>query len=131
MNKQQVAKLAAAAKHMPTPDIARVLVAFAQAGSQLAQSQQNVKLIESQRALLIAELNHRCGAIHAALGAVFAERRAALDSHFSVIQQGMKANDRELILAGMNAVGEIVSSSPFVDLDNLSKLLESNAEIEI
>lgn len=132
MNKQQIAaKLAAASKHLPRQDVARVLTAFAQASSQIAQSQQNVVLIEAQRDLLVAELNLKFGVIHAAIGAIFSERRAALDAHFAVIQDGIKRNDRERILAGMDAVGQIVKGSPFADLNELAQLLKSNIEIKI
>lgn len=132
MSKAELAeKLTAASKHIPTQDVMRILTAFAEARVELAKTERDIVKIEATREVLVAELRLKHEVIHAALGQIFGERRYALDQPFALIERGMASNDRELIIAGLNGVGNIVSSSPFADLDKLGRLLESGTKIEI
>lgn len=132
MNKEEIARrLEAAAEHIPAADVARVLEAFARARVELAQTERDIIRIEATRDVLIAEMQMRHSLIHEALGAVFAERRDALDRHFEIIERGMEREDRELVVAGLNGVANIVTSSPFADLDKLGRLLDRGETIEI
>jgi len=132
MNTEEIARrLDAAAEHIPAADVAKVLDTFAQARVELAQTERDIVRIEATRDLLITEMQMRYGLIHKALGAVFAERREALDRHFEIIERGMESEDRQLVVAGLNGVANIVSSSPFSDLDKLGRLLDSGGTIEI
>jgi hypothetical protein len=126
-----VNRLAAAARHIPTADVARVLKTFAHARVELAKTERDIIKIEATRDMLIAEMNLKYGVIQAALGEIFAERRGALDRHFKVIERGLESNDRDLIVAGLTGVANIVGSSPFADLDRLGQLLNSGSSIEI
>lgn len=132
MSQDELAKkFEAATKHIPAADVARVLKTFAEARVELAKTARDITRIEAKRDVLITEMQLKYGLIHAALGEIFAERRAALDQHFEIIERGMANNDRELVVAGLNGVANIVSSSPFADLDRLGQLLNSGQTIEI
>jgi len=46
----------------------------------------------------------------------FAERGTALGKHYELLDKAMASNDRELIVAAMRGIGNIVTSSPLKDL---------------
>lgn len=130
-NQALASKIGEAIKSIPAQDLSRILTAFAEARSEIAKSNVEIARIEASRDVLVLELTSRYGAIRAAMDALFAERRAALESHFAVIDHGIASNDRSLIVAGMTAVGDIVRSSPFDDLSRFGQLLNSGETIEI
>lgn len=55
----------------------------------------------------------------------------AINKSFEVIDQGLKTNDRNLISSGLHSLSQVVSSSPFADVQQLSKALEGNNIIDI
>jgi hypothetical protein len=54
-----------------------------------------------------------------------------MHKHFEIINQGIERNNRELVLAGLQGLNHLVSTSPFADAANLSRMLENNVTIEL
>lgn len=87
--------------------------------------------IEATRQVLVAEIAQRYDFYHALFVRIFDERKQAIDGYFQTIDRGIAVNDKELILQALAGVAHIVSSSPFTNLDQLAKRLESGQKIEI
>ena len=55
----------------------------------------------------------------------------AIQKYFEIIDKGLAENNRELISIGLSHLSQVVTTSPFSDINSLSKKLESNEIIEI
>jgi hypothetical protein len=60
-------------------------------------------------------------------GAVFAERKSAINKHFEVIDKGMRENNVQLIIGGLKCLSDIVATSPFANLEQFSAAFDANA----
>lgn len=90
-----------------------------------------IRKIEAQRDILITEITEKYNLYHKVFDNVFEERKMAISKSFEVIDQGLKNNDRELVNIGMQGLSKVVSSSPFANVDQLAKMIQSNKIIEI
>ncbi|MGO8817439.1 MAG: hypothetical protein ACLQVG_22560 [Terriglobia bacterium] len=87
--------------------------------------------IEAVREVVLTEITKRYELYHRVFDRIFDERKEAIDRHFDIIDRGIGANHNELIVRGLQGLSTIVSSSPFANLQELSKLLESGRKVEI
>jgi hypothetical protein len=81
--------------------------------------------------LLIAEVTRRYELYEAVFDKIFAERKGAVDRYFALVDRGIKTDNKELILSGLQGVSAIVCSSPFTNIQELAKLMESGQRIEV
>ena len=80
--------------------------------------------------VVLAEITNRYQLYRTVFDRIFDERKEAIDRHFDIIDRGIAGGDKQLILAGLEGLSRIVSSSPFANIQELSKLLESGKKIE-
>jgi biopolymer transport protein ExbB/TolQ len=126
-----LAKLEAVSKIMPAADA----LSFFNSLMEVYREEQNLRRdlakIEAMRDVVLTEITKRYELYHGVFDRIFDERKEAIDRHFDIIDRGIAANDKELIIQGLQGLSTIVSSSPFANLQELSKLLESGRKVEI
>jgi len=59
------------------------------------------------------------------------ERRQAIDKFFEIIDKGIEENDRELIAFGLSSLSNVIASSLFSNIGELTKLIESGETIDL
>ena len=80
---------------------------------------------------MLTEIAKRYELYHRVFDKIFEERSGAIDRHFDIIDRGIASGDKELIVHGLEGLSRIVSASPFANIQELSKLLESGRTIEL
>ena len=87
--------------------------------------------IESQTQVALARVTAKHALYREAFEMIFEERRDVIGKHFDVIEKGIAANDRALILGGLQGLGQVVASSPFANISELATVLEGDRPLEI
>jgi DNA-binding transcriptional regulator YiaG len=77
----------------------------------------------------IKEIQEKYSLMRAVFGELFAERRAAINKDFEVIDKGLRENDYTLIEKGLNSLSQVVTASPFADIVSFHKMLESDDQV--
>lgn len=126
-----LSKLQGATKFIPAPNLIGTFKMLIEANRENNQTKRDIKAIEARTHLLCKEMEMRFDLYYKVFGQIFSERKAAIDKSFEVIDKGLKENDKELISMGLGSLSQVVSSSPFNNLAELSKLLNSNEVLEI
>jgi len=94
-------------------------------------TRREIARIAAVKDVVLAEITNRYQLYRAVFDRIFDERKEAIDRHFDIIDRGIAASDKQLITAGLEGLSRIVSSSPFANIQELSKLLESGKKVEI
>ena len=123
-------KLSVVKDLMPTENVLSFFENLVQAHREQMATTQEIARIDAARECALAAIGSKYALLHKVFDRVFEERAHAIDKHFQIIEKGLKRNDRELILGGLRGLSEIVSSSPFGNVEQLGKLLESGTKIE-
>jgi hypothetical protein len=126
-----LAKLESVSKIMPAADALSFFNSLMEAYREEQNLRRDLAKIEAMRDVVLTEITKRFELYHRVFDRVFDERKQAIDRHFDIIDRGIAANDKELIIQGLQGLSTIVSSSPFANLQELSKLLESGRKVEI
>ena len=121
----------AASKYLPNADVLSFFNNLVEAFREDRQTQREIADIDARRQVLIAEISSRYNFYQGVFDKVFAERKDAVDRQFDFVERGIQANNRELIVHGLQGISAIVSSSPFANIQELAKLMESGRQIEI
>lgn len=87
--------------------------------------------IEAKKEILITEIKERYSLYHEVFNKIFDQRSQSIEKFFEVIDQGLKKDNNDLVSSGLKSLSDLVSKSPFSDLNELKALLESNKIIEI
>jgi hypothetical protein len=120
-----------ALQFLPREDLTAVLKALTEARVELAEVDRDIAKIQANRDVLLRQLEIRREGVQAAMTAIFAERRSVIDAHFRSIDHGMSTNDVQLINNSLAGLSDLVRQSPFLDINQLSALLDKNEVIEI
>lgn len=118
-------------KYMPAADVLSFLNNLVAAFREEQQNQRDLAEIGARRDLLIAEVTRRYDLYQSVFNQVFAERRDAVDRYFEIVERGITTNNKELIINGLQGVSGIVASSPFANIQELAKMMESGRQVEI
>lgn len=129
--KSTLVKLNGISKIMPAADALSFFNSLMEAYREEQNLRRDLAKIEAMRDVVLTEITKRYELYHRVFDRIFDERKEAIDRHFDIIDRGIAANDKELIIQGLQGLSTIVSSSPFANLQELSKLLESGRKIEI
>jgi hypothetical protein len=121
----------AAGKYLPNADVLSFFNNLVEAFREDRQTQREIADIDARRQVLIAEISRRYDFYQGVFDKVFAERKDAVDRQFDLVERDIQANNRELIVHGLQGISAIVSSSPFANVQELAKLMESGRQIEI
>ncbi|PWK16495.1 hypothetical protein [Tumebacillus permanentifrigoris] len=116
---------------MPTPDVLDFFGKLSDAYRESLITTREMAAIEAQKEILLTEIENKYDLYHTIFQRVFDERQSAVNKSFEIIDKGLLEGDRELIGLGMQSLSKIVSSSPFANMQELSRCLESDRIIEI
>ena len=120
-----------AGKYLPSADVLAFFNNLVEAFREDRQTQREVADIDARRQILVAEISRRYDLYQDVFDKVFAERKGVVDKQFDLVERGIRANNNELIVHGLQGISAIVSSSPFANVQELAKLMESGSKIEI
>jgi len=126
-----LAKLNGISRIMPVADTLAFFHSLIDAYREEQSLRRDRSKIEATRDVVLTEITQRYQLYHRVFDRIFDERKEAIDRHFDIIDHGISAKDKELIIQGLQGLSTIVASSPFASLQDLSKLLESGKKIEI
>ena len=90
-----------------------------------------IEQLRLKKEVLLTEMEKRHELYNKIFTEIFVERRMAIQKYFEIIDKGLAENNRELISMGLSHLSQVVMTSPFSDINSLSKKLESNEIIEI
>ena len=90
-----------------------------------------IEQLRMKKEILLAEIEKKHDLYNKIFTEIFVERRMAIQKYFEIIDRGLAENNRELISIGLSHLSQVVTTSPFSDINSLSKKLESNEIIEI
>lgn len=94
-------------------------------------TEREVAKIQAQKEVLITEIEKKYDLYHEIFAQIFEERKAAIVKSFEIIDKGLNEGNKELVSSGMQGLSKIVSTSPFANLEQLSRMIEGNKVIEI
>ncbi|MEL3908308.1 MAG: hypothetical protein P1P64_04765 [Treponemataceae bacterium] len=126
------------AKIIPTnvPGTALAATSFSaeqikEAFSELLEYKKEIKRLDVIRECVLEEIEQKYTLYHKIFDYVFADRRDANKKFFKVIDKGIKERDKDLISMGISGLATVVTSSPFNDIGELRKLIDSDKKIEL
>ena len=90
-----------------------------------------IEQLRLKKEVLLTEMEKRHELYNKIFTEIFVERRMAIQKYFEIIDRGLAENNRELISMGLSHLSQVVTTSPFSDINALSKKLENNEIIEI
>lgn len=99
--------------------------------AEIAKSETEIKKLDVTQNVMLTEIDKKYELYHKIFNSIFSERRETIDKYFEIIDLGIKQNNNELINAGLTNLCNVVSSSPFSNLSELGKLIESGKTIEL
>lgn len=126
-----LAKVDALNKYVPCADTLAFFNNLLEAYQEGQQVRRDLAKIDAMKEVLLTEITRRYDFYHELFDRIFDERKQAIDQHFEIIYRGISCNDKDLVLHALDGLAKIVSSSPFANIEHLSKLLESGRKIEI
>lgn len=124
-------KFKAVTEYIPAANVVSVLTELTGAYKEHLSVKRDIAAINAKRDVLIKEMSLKYDLYYKVFSQIFAERSRAIDKAFSIIDKGLKENDRDLISMGLNSLSTVVASSPFGNLKDLAGLLESDKTVEI
>lgn len=116
---------------IPSANVLDFFNKLSSAYSEKQVTEREIKKIESQERLLRLEITKKYDFYFHLCEHIFAERKVAIVKSFEIIDHGISEKNNDLIAAGLKSLSQIVSSSPFANIDNLRKLLESDKIVDI
>ncbi|MFW9604165.1 MAG: hypothetical protein ACMV0F_04360 [Trichlorobacter sp.] len=116
---------------LPNADVLAFFKVLAEAYKENQQTEREIARIEAAKEILITNIKEKYGFYREVFDQIFTERKAIMNKHFDIIDHGISTNNRDLVLCGLQGLGQLVSTSPFSDISNLSKMLENDIPIEL
>jgi hypothetical protein len=59
---------------------------------------------------------------------IFGERDRALSKYYQTLDAALLSNDRELIIASMQEISKVVTTSPLAEIERLSKIYDDTSQ---
>lgn len=128
---QLLSKVKAVSKVIPAADILSTMKMLIEANRDNNQTKREIAIIDAKKEFLVREMELKYDLYYKVFGTIFSERKRAIDKSFEIINKGLKENNQDLISMGLGSLSHVVSASPFSNLSELSKLLNSGKDIEI
>ncbi|UTC82763.1 hypothetical protein [Treponema denticola] len=116
---------------VPAPDITSAFKMFMDYKKEAEITKREIKRLDNAKEVLLAEIEKKYDLYYRIFATVFSERRQVIDKCFEIIDKGIKENDREYISVGLSNLSNLVASSPFSNIGELTKLIESGAQIDL
>lgn len=88
---------------------------------------EQTKQLEAWSTAKIAETAAKFKTCQNFLDRTFGERETALSHHYALLDKAVLSNDKELVLAALKGISEIVTKSPLEDFEQFVKLYEDTS----
>lgn len=128
---QALKKLNEVSDIVPSTDVLDFFGKLTDAYKEAKVTEREIAKIQAQKEVLLTEIERRYDLYHQVFDRIFEERKVAIAKSFEIIDKGLQDGDKEMISIGMQGLSKVVSSSPFANLDQLSRMIEGNRVIEI
>jgi hypothetical protein len=116
---------------MPKADVLDFMGKLSDAYRENAITVREIARINAARDVLMTEITQKYNLYHKIFDRLFDQRQEVINKYFYYIERGIADNNRELITGGMQGLSQVVSSSPFANIKELSGLIETGKHIEI
>ena len=123
MSGKEISNALKSAGPIPAEDVKRLFEMLLECKKESEKTKRTSKKYDSIKEVMIQEITGKYNFYEFLFSKIFAERQETLKKDFQIIDEGMKRNDRELIATGVSGLSQLVTSSPFTDLDKLRRLL--------
>ena len=91
----------------------------------MAQKTEQVKMITHERIInTLAKFKQN----QLIIEKVFGERDKALSKYYEVLDKAMASNDREMLLASMDQISRVVTTSPLAEIERLSQIYDDTSQ---
>lgn len=115
----------------PNEDVLSFFKKLTEAYIENQTTQREIARIEAEKEVLITEITQKYEFYKRLFDQLFSERKLIMIKQFEIIDTGLETNNRDYILEGLKGLSQLVTTSPFADLKNLSNMLEYNKKIVI
>ena len=116
-------------ENIPREDVLVFFNKLLEAYSEDQKTRREIAKINALKETLITEIINKYTFYKSVFDKLFAERQTILIKHFELIDIGIEKNNREYILTGLQGLTRLIITSPFSDIEKLSKILEANKRI--
>lgn len=90
-------------------------------------TRQRTKQIKAITELELAKTVATYKVLHEFLTSTFSERHEALQKHYDILDDAIRKGDKEIILASLNGIGNIVTTSPLSELQRLAQIFDDTS----
>ena len=91
----------------------------------MAQKTEQVRMITQERIVYtLAKFKQNQDIIEK----VFGERDKALSKYYEVLDKALASNDRQMLLASMEQISKVVTTSPLAEIERLSKIYDDTSQ---
>jgi len=118
-------------ENMPTGDALKFFNSLAEAYKEDQITKRELAKVEATKKVLLTEIKEKYAFYREVFDKIFQERKTIIEKNFELIDKGIQSNNNEIILKGIEALNQVVSSSPFANIGALKNALENNKQIEI
>lgn len=116
---------------VPSTDVLNFFNKITDSYKEAKVTEREIAKIQAQKEILLTEIEKRYELYHKVFDHIFDERKVAIAKSFEIIDKGLNEGDKDLISIGMQGLSKVVSSSPFANIEQLSKMIEGKKVIEI
>lgn len=79
--------------------------------------ERDIRALEVKSNIELSKIAAKYDICQSALMGIFGERKDALKKHYEIMDQALKANDRDLVIASLKGVSDIVTTRPLEDFN--------------
>lgn len=91
----------------------------------MAQRTEQVRMIAQERIInTLAKFKQNQDIIEI----VFGERDKALSKYYEVLDKALASNDRQMLLASMEQISKVVTTSPLAEIERLSQIYDDTSQ---
>ena len=122
---KDISRILKDAAPLPDEEIKHLFELLSESRKESEKTKREIKKYNSAKDVMIQEIAGKYRFYEFFFSRVFAERSEAIKKDFEVIDQGIKENRHDLVNAGVSGLSHVVTSSPFKEVENLRKIIES------
>ena len=123
MSDKQISRVLKNTSPIPAEELPRLFEMLLSCKQESEMTKREIKRYDSMKEVMIQEITGKYQFYESLFSKIFAERQETIKKDFDIIDEGMKRNDRELIAVGVTGLSQLVTSSPFNDLEKLRRLI--------
>ena len=126
MPDNEITEILRNAAPIPAEEIPRLFEMLVECQKESEKTKRQIKKYDSMKEVMIQEITGKYAFYEFFFSKIFTERQEAIKKDFDIIDQGMKQNNRDMIATGVAGLSQVVTSSPFSDMNKLKLLLEKS-----